>query len=116
MYLPRNTLQYTVGRNMADIAIIDDHSISREHGVLIPRSGQLMVVDRNSKYGIFVNGDIAKNKAIKKGVEVELQAGHTVRFGRLKSTWRVERIDYTLISSMLKADAKTNEKKLSCEK
>lgn len=108
-YILREKRQYTVGRLHADFFVVDsdtdDKSVSREHALLIQRPGQLLVVDK-SKYGVYVSRDNARN-AIEKSSEVELYSGDQIQFGRMNSIWHVECIKYTIVTSALTPEEKT---------
>lgn len=110
-YIILDRAQYVIGRDSVDIVIANDQTISRKHAILHPKPGHLFVEDQNSKYSVFVNGGIETNEAIPKGIHLELQPGHIIRFGRKQSVFRVERHEYKLIASMLTSAEKRDVQK-----
>lgn len=100
-----STKKYTVGRSpQSDLIIADDTSVSREHAVIHRSSSGVRVEDLGSKYGVYVNKDIDKNKPIPAKTLVELQAGHIVRFGRMENIFRLENIEIKICTSTISPD------------
>lgn len=101
-----DTKKYTVGRSaQSDLSIIDDTSVSREHAVIHRSSSGVRVEDLGSKYGVYVNRDIDKNKPIPAKTLVDLQAGNIVRFGRLENIFRLENIEIKVCTSTMNPDS-----------
>lgn len=84
--------------------ITDDTSVSREHAFIYRSSSGVRVEDLGSKYGVYVNKDIDKQKPIPTKTTIELQIGNIVRFGRLGSTFRLENIEIKVCTSTLSQD------------
>lgn len=105
MYLLADSKKYTVGRALQnDLSLKDDTSVSREHAIIYRSSSGVRVEDLNSKYGVYVNSDIDKNKEIPKKTAVELKIGNIVRFGRMGNTFRLENIEIKVCTSTLSQD------------
>lgn len=101
LYVLTNKPEYTVGRDNADLLVANDQSISREHAKIQCLATCIKVVDTKSKYGVFVNDGIQTTTAIAKNKPVRLAVGDTVRFGRIKAIFRVEKIDVKVCTSTL---------------
>lgn len=111
-YLLTDSKKYTVGRNpQSDLSISDDTSVSREHAIIYRSSSGVRVEDLGSKYGVYINDDIDKNRAIAKKTAVNLQIGHIVRFGRMENTFRLENIEVKVCTSTLSQDGMETLKK-----
>ncbi|EDW78977.2 uncharacterized protein Dwil_GK11834 [Drosophila willistoni] len=96
---------YTVGRLSTDLVLKDDLSISRTHVRLhLPQTGtdqELRIEDLGSKYGTFLNADIAKNKKMEAKVLVPVKVGSSVRFGAMSSVWNVTQLNLVTATSSL---------------
>lgn len=104
-YLLTDSKKYTVGRTaQSDLSITDDTSVSRDHAIIYRSSSGVRVEDFVSKYGVYVNDGIEKNRPIGKKVPVDLNVGHIVRFGRLENTFRLENIEVKVCTSTLLQD------------
>lgn len=104
-YLLADSKKYTVGRHaQSDLSIIDDTSVSRSHAIIYRSSSGVRVEDLESRYGVFVNDGIEKNKPIGKKTPFDLQVGYIVRFGRLENTYRLENIEVKVCTSTLPPD------------
>lgn len=107
-----DTKKYTVGRTpQADLSLSDDTSVSREHAVVYRSSSGVRVEDLASKYGVYVNEGIDKNRQIEKGKPADLQVGNIVRFGKLENTFRLENIEIKVCASTLSQDGIVKLKK-----
>lgn len=79
--------------------------MSREHAVIYRSSSSgIRVEDLGSKYGVYVDKDIDKNRRIDKKTPVDLHVGNIVRFGRLENTFRLENIEIKVCASTLLQD------------
>lgn len=101
LYILTNKTEYIVGRDNADLLVADDPSISRQHAKIQCLATCIKVLDANSKYGVFVNGGIETNKAIDKNKPLRVEVGDTIRFGRMRAIFRVEKIDIKVCTSTL---------------
>lgn len=81
----------------------NDQSISRTHSLLYPiAGGQLFAVDYNSKYGIYINDDaIQTNQRVAQAERIELRPGDIIRFGLCQNIWRVEHVQFTIVTSTI---------------
>lgn len=103
-YLLAEKQKYSVGRNQADIALMDDNSISRVHAFIHVSTDSVKIVDPGSKYGVYCNAnDITLNKRMDLNEPLAMQVGDIVRFGRFENIWRLEKIDITCCTSTLHA-------------
>lgn len=98
--------KYTVGRNSCNLDLTGDASISREHAAIYPSPGKLQIEDCGSKYGIYLNENMERNKRTGAGKKIDLQPGFIVRFGRLENIWRLERSEFVILTSALTDDDK----------
>lgn len=78
--------------------------MSREHALIHRSSSGVRVEDIGSKYGVYVNNDIDKNKPIEKKTHVLLHGGNIVRFGRLDNIYRLENIIINVCTSTMAPD------------
>lgn len=101
-----------MGRDNADLLISADLSISRQHAKIQCLATCIKVVDIDSKYGVFINDGIATNTMIEKKKAVRLECGDTIRFGRMQTTFRVEKIDVKVCTSTIDDDTVKNLKEL----
>ncbi|KAH8302933.1 hypothetical protein KR044_012030, partial [Drosophila immigrans] len=96
---------YTVGRLSTDLVLSEDLSISRTHVRLTVSSagidGPITLNELGSKYGTFINDDIALNKRIKAKTPIGLFVGDTIRFGALKNIWKVSQLQLATTPSSL---------------
>lgn len=95
--------RYIVGRIQSDLELANDTSVSREHAIIHCTAKTIKVEDK-SKYGVYVNGGIDTNKGIDKE-KVSLNRGDIIRFGRLKNTFRVEKIDLKVCQSTMEKES-----------
>uniref|UniRef100_A0AAG5CZ54 FHA domain-containing protein n=1 Tax=Anopheles atroparvus TaxID=41427 RepID=A0AAG5CZ54_ANOAO len=112
-YLIAQPAGHTVGRVNTDLVIQNDDSISRQHALVQPDKDVLKLTDTGSRYGTYVNGNIAKIVRISKDQPTELAAGDTVQFGRCGSLWTVGRVNFRCLTSTL---AMSNELKVVLQK
>lgn len=111
-YLLTDSKKYTVGRSaQSDLGLLDDTSVSRDHAVIYRSSSGVRVEDIGSRYGVYVNDGIDKNRAIGKKTPVDLEVGHIVRFGRLENTFRLENIEIKVCTSTLSPEGNENLQK-----
>lgn len=115
--VPNKTL-YTVGRLSTDLILGDDLSISRTHvRICLPKPGTgqaLTVEDLGSKYGTFINNDIAHNKKMKPKTPTALRVGDKIRFGALKNVWQLTELKLaTTPSSLLRPEVEELSKLIS---
>ncbi|BFF98846.1 nibrin [Drosophila madeirensis] len=98
---------YTVGRLQTDLILLEDLSISRTHARLhLPRErdGVLQIEDKGSKYGTFLNNDIARNKKMPPNTLTPLPVGFKVRFGGSRNIWQVTQMPLVSAVSALSND------------
>jgi phosphoserine phosphatase RsbU/P len=65
---------YTIGRRDSNDLRLGGSEVSREHAEIVLDGDRVMLRDRESRYGTFVNGDVV--------TECELRPGDRVRLGR----------------------------------
>uniref|UniRef100_A0A182VRH7 FHA domain-containing protein n=1 Tax=Anopheles minimus TaxID=112268 RepID=A0A182VRH7_9DIPT len=100
-YLVSQSTGHTVGRTGTNLIIAKDDSISRNHALLQPQNNVLHLTDTGSRYGSYVNDNIAKTVPISKDQPTVLKPGDMIRFGRCGSTWQVGRVHFRCLTSML---------------
>lgn len=104
-YLLSEKQKYSVGRAQADIPLLADNSISREHAIIHVSADAVQIEDPGSKYGVYLNSnDIKLNQALPKNESVAMQVGDIVRFGRLTNIWRLEKIAINCCTSTVDAN------------
>ncbi|XP_053667524.1 nibrin-like [Anopheles marshallii] len=103
-YLVSQPAGHTVGRIGTDLIITGDESISRNHAMLQPYMNVLNLTDTGSRYGSYVNDNIAKTVPISKEQATALNPGDKIRFGRFGSIWLVEKVDFRCLTSTLIMD------------
>lgn len=104
-YLLSEKQKYSVGRAQADIPLLDDNSISREHAIIHVSADAVQIEDPGSKYGVYLNAnDIKLNHALPKKESMAMQVGDIVRFGRLTNIWRLEKIVINCCTSTIDAN------------
>ncbi|XP_022213674.2 nibrin [Drosophila obscura] len=98
---------YTVGRLSTDLILLEDLSISRTHvRVHLPSetNGVLQIADVGSKYGTFLNNDIARNKKMAPNTLTPLPVGFKVRFGGSTNIWQVTQMKLVSAASAMPND------------
>jgi serine phosphatase RsbU (regulator of sigma subunit) len=65
---------YTIGRRETNDLRLGGSEVSREHAEVVAENGRVLIRDRESRYGTFVNGEAV--------AECELRPGDRVRLGR----------------------------------
>ncbi|XP_052902991.1 nibrin [Anopheles moucheti] len=103
-YLVSQPAGHTVGRTGTDLIITGDESISRNHAMLQPYKNVLNLTDTGSRYGSYVNDNIAKTVPISKEQATALKPGDKIRFGRCGSIWLVGKVDFQCLTSTLIMD------------
>ncbi len=71
--VPIESVPFLVGRQADNQLVLRDNRISRLHARIVTESGRYLLVDENSRHGVFVNGE--------KVGRHELQNGDTISFG-----------------------------------
>ncbi|KAH8369777.1 hypothetical protein KR093_000953, partial [Drosophila rubida] len=96
---------YTIGRLSTDLILAEDLSISRTHVRLCLSSTStdepLTLVDLGSKFGTYINNDIALNKKMPANTPTALQLGDKIRLGALKNIWQVSQLELVTTPSSL---------------
>ncbi|KAJ8661925.1 hypothetical protein O0I10_002256 [Lichtheimia ornata] len=104
--------EYTISRKVGDIVIQSDHSISRNHAVLKVDTAtkrsvynkkfkpSILLEDIKAKYGTYVNGK-------KLETALYLYDGDVVRFGALKSYFRLRWVPVVVCVSSMGSEDKT---------
>ncbi len=59
---PVQSWENSIGRNKSNDVYIDDHSVSRDHCVLLRRKDGWFVNDTGSKYGTYINGQSIQDR------------------------------------------------------
>ncbi|XP_050537629.1 nibrin [Daktulosphaira vitifoliae] len=103
-----------------DLEIPDDLSVSRFHAVISVTKKvvnnfveiNIEVIDKNSKFGTFINEGIDNNVSIKSGIPKVLKLHDKIRFGRIDSIWVVKEFQVIVCPSTLTKPDKDNLKKL----
>uniref|UniRef100_A0A182M6D1 BRCT domain-containing protein n=1 Tax=Anopheles culicifacies TaxID=139723 RepID=A0A182M6D1_9DIPT len=72
--------------------------------MLQPYKNVLNLTDTGSRYGSYVNENIAKTVPVSKDRPTALKAGDMVRFGRFGSIWQVGRVEFRCLTSTLIMD------------
>ncbi|XP_041978212.1 nibrin [Aricia agestis] len=95
----------TIGRSVdpqfCNFALPDDPSISRKHATLFVSDSELFVQDLGSKYGTFLNESAEK---LEHNVKTKLNQDDTIKFGKMNSVWKANKIDFITCTSTLKGD------------
>ncbi|XP_058451469.1 nibrin isoform X2 [Malaya genurostris] len=109
-YIRPEKPKHTVSRSVGELIIQGDQSISRNHAFLYPEPESLKLIDAGSRYGTFLNDNIAKSKEkLPKDVPVELKENDKIRFGMCQSVWRVGRVDFVCITSTISVSKSLQE-------
>lgn len=104
-YLLPNTT-YAVGRkDLCNIVITNDESISRKHAVLTVTKEEITITDAGSRYGTFVN-----EARLKANVSTVLRDGNTVKFGMFQSIYKLQMVSVVNTTSGIKSEHKTQLK------
>jgi pSer/pThr/pTyr-binding forkhead associated (FHA) protein len=74
---------FTVGRSRRNQVIIDEDSVSSEHGQLLVYGPEVIVRERGSKNGTFVNG-------VRVQAQSGVKHGQIIRFGRVEVRLELE--------------------------
>lgn len=72
----------SIGRDEGNNIILDHQSVSRQHCVIIKDNDKFTILDKQSKNGIYVNGNQVK--------ETVLQDGDLIKIGRYQFTFKTE--------------------------
>lgn len=60
----------SIGRNSANAVVLSSSKVSKEHCVLVVNNGEIVLKDKNSSNGTFVNGNLTRTKKIKPGDKI----------------------------------------------
>jgi pSer/pThr/pTyr-binding forkhead associated (FHA) protein len=71
---------FTIGREPGSDLVIPDFTISRQHALIRLRAGRILISDRESSNGTFVNGLKINSD------HIEVRYGDTIGFGRVTFT------------------------------
>lgn len=104
--------KYTVTRSAGagHLVLANDASISRTHAHLYPTKDHIKITDC-SKYGTYVNANIAINVPLEPNREHQLNAQDRIQFGRFENQWVVELYTITILTSKLSPAEKTTVKR-----
>ena len=64
--------EFSVGRNPSNRLSVSDPSLSRQHCVIVSRSGQYEIRDLESRNGSFVNGVPVRERTLADGDEIQI--------------------------------------------
>lgn len=104
-YIRPDIPKHIVSRSTGHLIIPDDLSISRNHAFLCPEVDSLKLIDAGSRYGTFLNYAIESDREeIPRDVPVRLSRGDRIRFGKCKSLWTVDRVEFNCITSTVNVD------------
>ncbi len=89
---------YSIGRSGENDLVLADASVSKQHAVLIQTDGQWSVEDRESRNGVFVNGEQVTRASLSDGDLLRL-GKHELRFEREQTATQleVENTDRTMV-------------------
>lgn len=102
-YLCGNSTEFIVGRGSVNIQLAKDSSISREHAILSLKQSEtgtkIILIDKGSKYGTYVDTGIESDKRINPQQEVILEPNARIRFGILANVWTLVRKKFSTVAS-----------------
>lgn len=61
-----------IGRSLESELVLEDTSVSRSHAKLVAKRGRFILVDQNSTYGTYVNGERVQKKTLQSGDIISL--------------------------------------------
>lgn len=63
---------HKIGRLSTKEIILDDVTVSRNHGFFVVDDNDIFITDENSTNGIFVNGELIKEKQLQSGYRIQI--------------------------------------------
>ena len=66
------TNKYSIGRTSDNNIILDDITVSRNHGFLFVNKKEVKILDNNSTNGIYVNNQIENDYLLKSGDKIQI--------------------------------------------
>ena len=63
---------HKIGRLSTKEIILDDVTVSRNHGFFVVDDDDIHITDENSTNGIFVNGELIKEKQLQSGYRIQI--------------------------------------------
>ena len=63
---------HKIGRLSNKEIILDDVTVSRNHGFFVVDDNDIYITDENSTNGIFVNGELIKEKQLQSGYRIQI--------------------------------------------
>ncbi|GBP66062.1 Nibrin [Eumeta japonica] len=97
-----------IGRKLdpdpCNFSISDDASISRKHATLFLKDNCLGLQDLESTYGTYINDSIEMKQKIKPEDVIILKEADIIKFGKLNSLWKVNKVDLVTCTSTLKGE------------
>lgn len=62
----------SIGRSLECDLVLEDTSVSRLHARLVAKRGRFLIIDDNSTYGTYVNGERVQKKTLQSGDIISL--------------------------------------------
>lgn len=110
LYFMPHKSEATIGRSpdpqLCDFAILEDPSISRKHATLVALDEGLFITDLGSRYGTVINNTVK----LEVNNKVKLSNNDVIKFGKMKSIWKVNEVNFVTCTSTLKGENLHNMK------